>query len=261
MNEYSIYPFSKTRIATRDVFWAGKKKHHVAALVEADVTGSLARIAQLKKEGHIISFTAWLIKLIAHTIQSHPTVAAYAKSRRSLIVFKNINVSLIVEKELEDKKIPIPMVIVQANEKSIAAIAEEIRQAKESPFTKEDIVLHKKTQRAERIYYLLPGFLRRLVWKYLLDHPQQAFRKMGNVAFTSIGMLGAINGWFIPASVHPVCFGIGAIIKKPVVFEEQVVIRDILNMTILLDHDVMDGAPMARFVKELVEGMGNAACL
>jgi pyruvate/2-oxoglutarate dehydrogenase complex dihydrolipoamide acyltransferase (E2) component len=261
MNEYNIYRFPKTRIATRDVFWAGKKKHHVIALLEADVTGSLARISQLKKEGSTISFTAWLIKLIACTIQSHPTVAAYAKGRRGLVLFKNINVSLIVEKELEGKKIPIPLVIAQADEKSISAITEEIRQAKESPFTKEDIVLHKKTQRAERVYYLLPGFIRRLFWKYLLKHPQSAFGKMGNVAFTSIGMMGAINGWFIPASVHPVCFGIGAIIKKPVVLHEEIVIRDILNMTFLLDHDVMDGAPMARFVKELVEGMGNAACL
>ncbi|WP_278043589.1 2-oxo acid dehydrogenase subunit E2 [Cecembia calidifontis] len=28
-------------------------------------------------------------------------------------------------------------------------------------------------------------------------------------------------------------------------------IREILKMSILLDHDVMDGAPMARFVAEL----------
>lgn len=74
---------------------------------------------------------------------------------------------------------------------------------------------------------------------------------MGNVAFTSIGMMGKINGWFIPISVHPICFGIGSIIKKPVVIDNRIEIREILHMSILLDHDVIDGAPMARFISDL----------
>ena len=80
---------------------------------------------------------------------------------------------------------------------------------------------------------------------------------MGNVAFTSIGMMGKINGWFVPISVHPICFGIGSIIKKPVVVENEIVIRDILNVSILIDHDVMDGAPMARFINELKTNIEN----
>ena len=74
---------------------------------------------------------------------------------------------------------------------------------------------------------------------------------MGNVSFTSIGMMGSINGWFIPISVHPICFGIGSIIKKPAVADDQIAIRDILKASVLIDHDVMDGAPMARFINEL----------
>ena len=37
--------------------------------------------------------------------------------------------------------------------------------------------------------------------------------------------------------------------KKPVVVDNEVVIREIMNMTLLIDHDVMDGVPMARFIK------------
>lgn len=39
--------------------------------------------------------------------------------------------------------------------------------------------------------------------------------------------------------------------SKPVVVNDQIVIREIMNMTILLDHDVIDGANMARFIREL----------
>lgn len=74
---------------------------------------------------------------------------------------------------------------------------------------------------------------------------------MGNVAVTSIGMIGKINGWFIHKSVHPISFGIGSILKKPVVIDNEIKIREILNMTILVDHDVIDGAPMVQFLDDL----------
>lgn len=68
---------------------------------------------------------------------------------------------------------------------------------------------------------------------------------------TPVGMMGKINGWFIHKSVHPVSFGIGSIIKKPCVIENEIKIREILNMTILVDHDVIDGADMVKFLNDL----------
>jgi pyruvate/2-oxoglutarate dehydrogenase complex dihydrolipoamide acyltransferase (E2) component len=64
-------------------------------------------------------------------------------------------------------------------------------------------------------------------------------------------MIGKINGWFIHKSVHPVSFGIGSVIRKPAVYNNEVRVREILNMTILVDHDVIDGAPMVRFLNDL----------
>ena len=80
---------------------------------------------------------------------------------------------------------------------------------------------------------------------------------MGSVAVTSVGMMGSINGWFIHKAVHPVSFGIGSILKKPVVYENEIRIREILNMTILVDHDVIDGAPMVRFLNDLTKCIEN----
>ena len=112
-------------------------------------------------------------------------------------------------------------------------------------------MLQKRSTLAERLYFLMPGFLRRSVWRYMLSNPQIAFGKMGNVSVTSVGMIGRANGWFIPISVHPVCFGIGKTTKKPVVVDDRIEIREILNLTVLLDHDVVDGALMARFFSAL----------
>jgi len=35
------------------------------------------------------------------------------------------------------------------------------------------------------------------------------------------------------------------------VTDNEIKIREILNMTILVDHDVIDGAPMVRFLNDL----------
>ena len=78
-----------------------------------------------------------------------------------------------------------------------------------------------------------------------------AYERMGNVALTSVGMMGKVNGWFLPISVHPICFGISSVMKKPAVIDDKIEIREMLNMSILMDHDVIDGAPMARFIQDL----------
>jgi pyruvate/2-oxoglutarate dehydrogenase complex dihydrolipoamide acyltransferase (E2) component len=82
---------------------------------------------------------------------------------------------------------------------------------------------------------------------------------MGNVAITSVGMIGKADGWFIPISVHPICFGIGRISKKPIVVNDKIEIREMLKITILLDHDVIDGGQMARFVGNLSDKLEKCA--
>ena len=177
------------------------------------------------------------------------------------MIFKDINISILVEKQLNDKRVPVPLVIEKANEISIESITMQIAAAKNEKFTDKDIILKKKAGQLEKLYYMFPGFIRRYIWKYLIKHPKLAFKKMGNVAFTSVGMIGKVNGYFIPASVHPICFGISSILKKPVAIDDKIEIREILKMTILLDHDVIDGADMARFTNDLVKNIENGIYL
>lgn len=248
---YQYLNIPSSRIPSFDVYAVGQKKHHVTALLELDVTESRKKIRVLRRGGAKLSFNAWLIKLISDSLAKQPEIAAFRINKRKMIRFVDINISMLVEKELGEEKVPIPMVIEKCNEKTAEEITAEIEKAKNQVMTENDVVLRKKATTGERLYYKLPGFLRRQVWYYMLNHPRFAFKKMGNVVVTSLGMTGKINGWFIHRSIHPVSFGIGSVIKKPVVIKDEIKIREILNMTILMDHDVIDGAPMVRFVGEL----------
>lgn len=257
MARHKTLKFPKSRLATIDICELSQQKHHVTGFIEIDVTEAREKIRRYKRETGRISFTAWLVKAISLTVKNHESVAAFLKGKRRIVVFDDVNISIVVEKRINGQKVPIPLVIEKANERTIEAITKQITDAQNEEMTDKAIVLNARSTRLERLYYNLPGFARRLAWRYMLKRPSLLFGKMGNVAITSLGMMGNINGWFIPKSIHPVCFGISSIIKKPVVVDNKICIREMLNMTILIDHDVIDGAPVARFINELSENIKN----
>jgi len=248
---YRFQKIIRSRIATFDIFDVGMRKHHISAMLEFDVTESRAKLRELRKKGINVSFNAWLLKIIGSVLEQHPEAAAYFYNKKKLIIFDDINISMIVEKLIGDVKVPMPLVIEKVNKKTALEITREIEKAKGLELNPDDIVLEKQSAAYQRLYYHMPGFLRRLFWKILLKSPKAAYRTMGNVSVTSIGMIGRINGWFLHKSVHPVSFGVGSVLKKPVVINNEVKIREILNMTILVDHDVIDGAPMVRLLDDL----------
>ncbi len=257
--------FPKSRIGTLDVFALGLKKHHVKALIELDVTLPRELIRQHREAGRAISFTAWMVKTISRTVEAFEDVHAYLKNKRTRLVFEDIDISIMVEREHGGDKAPLPYVIRQTNRKSIDEITTEIEDAKTRPLGEDEVAMNssRHTLWAD-MYFSLPGWLRRLVWKYLAIAPGQAQRMMGSIIFTSIGMFGEVRGWFIHTSVHPLGFGAGSIVKKPAVVEDRIEIREFLHLTILIDHDVVDGVEMAKFIARLSEniksglGLGEA---
>ena len=258
---YRSQAIPNSRIATFDVFAMGMKKHHVSALLEVDVTLGREKLRELRRKGGNVSLNAWLIKCICEAVQKHPEAAAFKASKRKLLLFDNLNVAFMVEKVNQQQKVPLPMLLEHANQKSIQEITVEIDSAKEQHAPNDTVVLNRKTAWYEQLYYGLPGFCRRTIWKVMLSNPRFAYRKMGNVVVTSLGMIGNLNGWFLHRSVHPLSFGIGAIIKKPVVNNTEIAVREILNLSVLMDHDVLDGAPMVRFVKDLTRIIESAQCI
>lgn len=52
---------------------------------------------------------------------------------------------------------------------------------------------------------------------------------------------------------------VGRISQKPGVHEGQVAIREYLNLTLSFDHDIMEGAPAARFARAFTELVKSAS--
>ena len=74
------------------------------------------------------------------------------------------------------------------------------------------------------------------------------------MAITSVGMFGGgHSGWGLTPTPQSLGLVVGGITWKPAVVNGGIESREILNLTIMFDHDVVDGAPATRFTRCLVE--------
>src|SRR5574341_563818 len=236
-----------------DLYWWG---HSVYALLEVDVTTARQFISEYKaRTGEKISFTGYLAYCLARAVEEDKSVQAYLKGRKKLVMFDEVNVGLPVEREIGGKRTPIGYIIHGANHKTLLEIHQEIRAVQQQPAP-----LGRGMPRWLQIGLLLPApfstifvALLRAAIRY---DPTITVAQAGTVGVTSVGMFGKghSSGWGITPPMHSLFLIVGGIARKPVVMEDdRIEPRNILNLTVGFNHDVVDGAPAARFVQRLVE--------
>lgn len=261
MTNFTIKSYPKSRLATFDVGRLGAKKHHIAGLLEIDVTLARKKISEGIKTGAKISFTSWFLKVVAETIAEDKTVHAVNRRKNTQILFDEVDVSLPLEKVVDGVRVPLVTVIRNVNNKSVQEIYSDIKEAKNKDvqFEKDYVLEKRKGNKLNKLFFNLPQWLRLIVWKILMKKPSMMKKNMGTVIVTGIGITGNASGWILPRSIHNLCFGIGAINKKPWVYKNKIEIREILHLTVLFDHDVIDGAPAAKFTSKLKSKLEDAA--
>jgi pyruvate/2-oxoglutarate dehydrogenase complex dihydrolipoamide acyltransferase (E2) component len=249
------YPSS--RQLTFDVGKIGRGKHHVQGLLEVDVTEARQKIKQNRRAGTKISFTAWLIKVIADCVALHPPISGINRAgNNKVVVFEDVDISIVIEKEVNGTRVPLPYVIRKAQQKTLLEIHTEIESAKSQVVDDEgNYVLGKESNPlGMRLFVNLPQWLRLVLMRgFVLNKPQQMQKMMGTVMITTAGMVGHTKGWIVPFGMHPLCLALGTLNEQPCVYKGEIQKREILHLTVLIDHDVIDGVPAARFVDDLVK--------
>ncbi|MDO5647920.1 pyruvate dehydrogenase complex dihydrolipoamide acetyltransferase [Paracoccus sp. (in: a-proteobacteria)] len=79
----------------------------------------------------------------------------------------------------------------------------------------------------------------------------------GSFAISNLGMFGIENFDAVINPPHGAILAVGAGIKTPVVEGDQVVIRNVMSMTLSVDHRVIDGALGAQLLQAIVEHLEN----
>ncbi len=255
-NGYKIVPFPKTRRMLAVTYPAVRRKSMTHAFIEVDVTEARRRLRELKERtGESLSFTAFIIACVAHAVDENKLLNACRKGRKHLILFDAVDVATAVEREMAGWKQPIIHIIHAANTKTVADIHRDVRSSQTS-----GIKQAWKGMEAEPLLAILPMPLIRIIWAIFWwargRYPAVQMKFGGTVGLTSVGMFGKGGGWALALPYHTLDVAVGGIAEKPGVVNGRIAIREYLDVTLSFDHDIIDGAPAARFTarfKELVE--------
>jgi pyruvate/2-oxoglutarate dehydrogenase complex dihydrolipoamide acyltransferase (E2) component len=243
-SEYRTVPYSPVQHQSVDWNAVMSSQHTVHGLVEFDVTETRRAIHALRqKTGEPLSFTALIVASFAHVVGLDTSLQAYRKGKTRLVVFNDVDVAVLVEHNIEGTRIPIPHIVRAANLKSPRQIDDEIRAARN------ETDMYGRARRFLPVWLLLPAAIRRFAWRRLLASPHRRKRLTGTAAVSAVSMFGKGSGWGVPIISHSVCLTVGGVARRPGMGPGgRIEPRDTVCMTISIDHDVANGAPVARFV-------------
>ncbi len=252
---YEIKAFSKARLGVVDLLRQTEHKHIIHGLLEVDVTEARRFIREYEaRTGEQLSFTTYIIACLAKAVGEDKTIQAYRLDRRKLIVFNDVDVNTTVERTTtEGEQVAMTHIFKAVDKRSYYDINSEMQQLKTRPAAK---VMPRNVQLTFDIVMALPWFLRRLFWHYLTGDPRRWCSMGGTVSVTAVGMFGHGGGWGIPPVPVTLMLTLGGIAEKPGIVDGRIEPREYLSLTISFDHDIVDGAPAARFagrLKQLIE--------
>jgi pyruvate dehydrogenase E2 component (dihydrolipoamide acetyltransferase) len=209
------------RITAEHVSASARTAVPVTLFCEADATDLVGLIKTLKKDAELYdgvfpTYNDVLVKLAAQALSTHPALNARMEGE-SIIHLEEINVGIAVD---TDKGLLVP-VVHQANQKGLRQISIET---------------------ADLIAKARAGSLK-------LNEMSG-----GTFTLTNLGMYD-IDG-FTPVINLPECaiLGVGKIASKVVVIDEdteETAVRKRLVLSLTFDHRLVDGAPAARFLKQV----------
>lgn len=247
---YEIRPFPLVRRLVVDSSRIGKRKHSIIALLELDVTEPRQIIDNYKeKNGESLSFTAFIIACLGRAIGDNQIVHARRDFWGRLYLFRDVDCAVMVEIEFQGEKFPLVHVLRETNKRSFISIHKEIRSVQRDPRVSAN---YQRNHRLLGAFLRLPWFIRDLFYQIASNSPRFFKRHAGSIVVTAVGMFGQGGGWGIgPGSIYSTEVTLGGISRKPGVINGQIEIRKYLNLTIDFNHDIIDGAPAARFLGQL----------
>ncbi|NIS82190.1 MAG: dehydrogenase [Anaerolineales bacterium] len=248
--EYDVVRFPLERSLIVDSMRISNRKRVIHGLLEVDVTEVRTYMREHKaRTGERLSFTAFILACLGKAVDEHKIVHAYRDRRQRLVLFEEVDVTTMIEIKLGDQKFPYAHIVRAANRRNYRELHDEIRAVQSGQGIRES----QEQWKFMRWFLLLPPFLRDIAYRFWLGNPHLVKARIGTVGLTAVGMFGEGAGWGLSNPIYTLGVMVGGISAKPWAVDGRIEIREILNLTVGFDHDIVDGAPAARFTKRLKE--------
>ena len=220
-------------------------KNIVHGLLEVDVTVARQRMESYESQtGERPSFTAFIVNCLGEAIKSDDHLHAYLDWRRRLVIYDEVSIGAMIEIERDGSLVPMPYVFTDVNRKDYLDIHGEMRAAQREP-------LDTQAAKSTPMLLAMPWVVRSVIY-WLINRVPKWFRAYSSpVLVTAVGMFGSGSAWGLPNPSNTLTVTLGGIALKPAVIEGDITAREFLNMTLSVNHDIVDGAPIARFANNL----------
>lgn len=222
-DEYNLLEVSSIRktIARRMKESLSVAPHYFIS-VDVDMTATVALRNKFNTNKGVapakISFNDIIMKVVAKAIEKFPIINSTYNDTQ-ICISKEVNIGLAVALEMG---IIVP-VVRSVNKKSIVEIStantKNVEKVKNNQISETDL-------------------------------------KGGTITISNLGMFGIDSFTAIINQPESCILAVAGISKKPVVYNNEIVIRDMMNITGSFDHRVIDGAigaPFLQKIKELLE--------
>ena len=162
-----------------------------------------------------LTYTDLLVKVVANTLEEHPRLnATLTDDGIQLLTEINIGVAVALEDGL------VVPVVRNADKERLSEISAQVRSFAERA----------------RSNQLTPSEL-----------------QGGTFTITNLGNFGIDAFTPIINPPESAILGVGRILKKPVVHNDEIAIRSMLTLSLTFDHRVIDGAPAAQFLQTVAD--------
>ena len=198
---------------------------HFYVKEEVDATALIAARHQLKEQGHPITLNDLMIKAAALTLKKHPEInSGFDPQDRTILRFQTIDISIAVDAPSG----LITPIVPNADQKTVLEISQTVK----------DLVHKAKSGKLQ---------------------PNEF--QGGSFTVSNLGMFGTLEFSAIINPPQGAILAVGAALPKPRFVNGQVQKRDIMTLTISVDHRVIDGAQAAKFLNSLKTILESPALL
>ncbi|EHD1575315.1 TPA: 2-oxo acid dehydrogenase subunit E2 [Listeria monocytogenes] len=191
---------------------------HAWMMVEVDATGlvryrNTVKDSFKKEEGYSLTYFAFFIKAVAQALKEFPQLnSTWAGDK--IIEHANINISIAIA---AGDLLYVP-VIKNADEKSIKGIAREISE---------------------------------LAGKARNGKLSQADMEGGTFTVNSTGSFGSVQSMGIINHPQAAILQVESIVKRPVIIDDMIAVRDMVNLCLSIDHRILDGLLAGKFLQAI----------